>query len=318
MKTLLACAAFLAVAGGDDAKAVPELIGKLDDGDADVRRDAFTRLLAVPEARERLKKAVASEGATWLKRTATERAKALKTVFAASRKEVKPLEIEAKRRDLLALLAAGNTKAMEPKVRELWEEFYFNTFDADSEEAVLVARTRLGDVVAWQKRLEVPEKESVGKQAVDLFRSMDEAQLMMAIPPKDQKVMLENAALRGQVPDLEYRHAFQVNQYRLLLGKTPLKLNPKLCDAARDHCEDMIKLNFFAHESPVPGKRTPGDRAKNFGASAGGENIFLGSENPDEAFWAWFHSLGHHKNMVGDYSVFGVGNSKRHWTQMFG
>lgn len=318
MKTLLACAVLLAGATGDDAKAVPELIGKLDDPDSDVRRDAFDRLLAIPEARERLKKAVASEGATWLKRTAAERTKALKVVFAASRKEFKPLEFEAKRKELLALLASGNTKAMEPKVREMWTEFFFNTFDADSEEGMLVPRSRLADVVAWQKKLEVPEKESVGKQAVDHFRLMDEAQLVLAIPPKDQKVMLENAALRGQVPDLEYRHAFQVNQYRLLLGRAPLKLNPKLCDAARDHCEDMIKLNFFAHESPVPGKRTPGDRAKNFGASAGGENIFLGSENPDEAFWAWFHSIGHHKNMVGDYSVFGVGNSKRHWTQMFG
>ncbi len=318
MKTLLAGALLMAVAIADDSKIVPDLIGKLDDGDADIRRDAFDRLLALPEARERLKKAVAAEGAAWLKRTATERAKALKAVFAASRKELKPLELEAKRKDLLSLLAGGNTKAMEPKARELWAEFYFNTFDADSEEAVLVGRARLADLVSWQKKLVVPEKESIGKQAADLFRSMDEAHLVMALPPKDQKVMLENAALRSQVPDLEYRHAFQVNQYRLLLGKAPLKLNPKLCDAARDHCEDMIKLSFFAHESPVPGKRTPGDRAKNFGASAGGENIYLGSENPDDAFWAWFHSLGHHKNMVGDYAVFGVGNSKRHWTQMFG
>jgi uncharacterized protein YkwD len=318
MKLIVSLAVLLAVRGADDAKAVPELIAKLDDAAADVRRDAFDRLLAVADARERLKKAVAAVGAAWLKRTAAERAKALRSLVAASRKEFKPAEFDVQRKELLALLAAGNTKAMEPKVKEMWKDYYFNPFDADSEEAVLAAKGRLADVVEWQKKLEVAEKESIARQASDLFRSMDEAHLMMSIPPKDQKVMMENAALRGQVPDLEYRHAFQVNQYRLLLGKAALKLNPKLCDAARDHCEDMIKLNFFAHESPVPGKRTPGDRAQRFGASAGGENIFMGAENPDAAFWAWFNSLGHHKNMVGDYAVFGVGNSKRHWTQMFG
>ena len=318
MKLLLACAAVLATSALDDPAVVPGLLGKLDDADADVRRDAFDRLFAIPEARERLRKAVAAEGAVWLKKSAAERAKALKAVVAASRKDVKPLELEAQRKELLALLAAGNTKAMEPKVKALWASFYIDPFEADSEEAVQVPRGRLAEVVAWQKKLEVPDKESAARQASELFRSLDEAHVLMSIPPKDQKIMADNAALRGQVPDLEYRHAFQVNQYRILLGKAPLRLNPKLCDAARDHCEDMIKLSFFAHESPVPGKRTPGDRAQRFGASAGGENIYLGSEDPSDAFWAWFNSLGHHKNMVGDYAVFGVGNSKRHWTQMFG
>jgi uncharacterized protein YkwD len=316
MKLILSLALLAGVA--DDAKDVPDLLLKLDDADGEIRRDAFDRLAAIPEARERLKKAVASEGAAWLKRSAAERARALKTLFAASRKAFNPVALEAKRKELLDLLAAGNTKAMEPKVRALWPEFYFDVYDVELDEKFAAAKGRLRDVLGWQKRLEVPDKESVAKQTSELFRALDESTLLQAVPPKDQKVMMENMALRGEVPDLEFRHAQQVNLYRMLLGKGALKLNPKLCDAARDHCQDMIKLSFFAHESPVPGKRTPGDRAKNFGASAGGENIYLGSENPDDAFWAWFNSLGHHKNMVGDYAVFGVGNSARHWTQMFG
>ena len=302
----------------DDAKDVPDLLLKLDDADADIRKDAFDRLAAIPEARERLKKAVASEGAAWLKRSAAERSRSLKALFAASRKAFNPVALEAKRKELLDLLAAGNTKAMEPKVRALWPEFYFDVYDVELDEKFGAAKARLRDVIGWQKRLETPDKESIAKQTSELFRLLDESTLLQAAPPKDQKIMMENMALRGEVPDLEFRHAQQVNLYRLLLGKGALKLNPKLCDAARDHCQDMIKLSFFAHESPVPGKRTPGDRAKNFGASAGGENIYLGSENPDDAFWAWFNSLGHHKNMLGDYTVFGVGNSARHWTQMFG
>jgi len=304
--------------GADDAKDIPDLLLKLDDSDGEIRKDAFDRLVAIPEARERLKKSVASEGAAWLRRSAAERSRALKALFAASRKTFNPVQLEAKRKELLDLLAAGNTKAMEPKVRALWTEFYFDVYDVELDEKFSAAKARLRDVIVWQKRLETPDKESVAKQTSELFRSLDEATLLQVVPPKDQKVMMENAALRAEVPDLEFRHAQQVNLYRLLLGKGALKLNPKLCDAAREHCEDMIKHKFFAHESPLPGKRTPGDRAKNHGASAGGENIYLGSENPDDAFWAWFNSLGHHKNMVGDYAVFGVGNSARHWTQMFG
>lgn len=314
----LALSLILLAVLADDAKDVPELLLKLDDADADVRREAFERLAAIPEARERLRKSVAAEGATWLRKAAAERSRALRSLFAASRKGFNPLRLEAKRKELLDLLAAGNVKAMEPKVRELWRDFYFDVYDVELDEKFAAAKARLKDVIAWQKTLETPEKESVRGRASELFRSLDEATLLQVAPPKDQKVMLENAALRGQVPDLEYRHAQQVNLYRLLLGKAALRLDPKLCDASREHCEDMIEHKFFAHESPLPGKRTPGDRAKKHGASAGGENIYMGSENPDDAFWAWFNSLGHHKNMLGDYTVFGVGNSKRHWTQMFG
>jgi uncharacterized protein YkwD len=101
------------------------------------------------------------------------------------------------------------------------------------------------------------------------------------------------------------------------VGKVPLRLNSKLCDAAREHCKDMVEKDFFDHISPLPGKKTPGDRAARHGASAGGENILMGDSVPEDAFWGWFSSLGHHKNMVGDYSEIGVGNHQKHWTQMF-
>lgn len=296
---------------------VPQLLLKLDESDADARREAFERLVALPDARERLKKAVASEGQAWLKKAAAERSRALKALSAESRKSVNPVQLEAKRKELLDLLAAGDTKSMAPKVKALWAEFYPDVYDADLDEKVAAAKARLRDVVSWQKRLEIPEKESAQARAAELFRSLDEATLLQAVPPKDQKIMMENAAARSEVPDLEYRHAWRVNLYRLLLGKGALKLNPKLCDASREHCADMIEHKFFAHESPLPGKRTPGDRARKHGTSARGENIYLGSENPDDAFWAWFDSLGHHRNMVGDYAAFGAGNVKRHWTQMY-
>ncbi|NIP94792.1 MAG: CAP domain-containing protein, partial [Akkermansiaceae bacterium] len=84
---------------------------------------------------------------------------------------------------------------------------------------------------------------------------------------------------------------------RLLVGLPALELDPKLCEASRGHSEDMSKLGFFSHTSPVPGKATPSDRARRAGTSGGAENIYTGSRNPEAANKGWFYSPGHHKNM---------------------
>jgi uncharacterized protein YkwD len=107
--------------------------------------------------------------------------------------------------------------------------------------------------------------------------------------------------------------------WRLYLGLSALTIDPKLCDAARDHSKDMSEQNFFAHESPVKGKTTPWDRASNFGTTASGENIYAGSTDPHGANTGWFYSPGHHKNMFNPgQKRIGLGQFKSHWTQMFG
>ncbi|MCF7675877.1 MAG: CAP domain-containing protein, partial [Akkermansiaceae bacterium] len=109
------------------------------------------------------------------------------------------------------------------------------------------------------------------------------------------------------------------NEWRMLVGLNGLVIDPKLCGGARDHSKDMQEKGFFAHDSPVPGKKTPWDRAKNFGTSASGENIFMGSGDPHGANQGWFYSPGHHKNMFNPGQLrIGLGNAGSHWTQMFG
>jgi len=81
----------------------------------------------------------------------------------------------------------------------------------------------------------------------------------------------------------------------------------------------MERLRFFAHLSDVPGKRTPEDRAKRFGTTASGENIYAGSSAGRDAHQAWFHSPGHFKNQLeAGHRRIGVGRHKSHFTQMFG
>jgi len=137
----------------------------------------------------------------------------------------------------------------------------------------------------------------------------------------DLRVLEQNrkTVASKEVPEDEARGIEECNIWRMLVGLKALTLDPKLCDASRDHSKDMAELGFFAHESPVAGKKTPWDRASNFGTTSSGENIYAGSSNPQSANQGWFYSPGHHKNMFSPGQVrIGLGHFGNRWTQMFG
>ena len=127
-----------------------------------------------------------------------------------------------------------------------------------------------------------------------------------------------NESRGAGVPKDEMAAIEDANRIRMLAGLQPLKVDPLLCLAARGHSEDMARLKFFDHTSPVPGKTTPFDRARKAGTLAGGENIFMGSSSGTEANQGWFHSPGHHKNLMSPgYESIGMGRFGEYWTQMF-
>ena len=138
------------------------------------------------------------------------------------------------------------------------------------------------------------------------------------MPAATRKVLATNTRLAENLDTEEARAILALNLMRALLGLSPVAVDLKLCAAARDHAADMHKLDFFSHESPVPGKRTPWDRAKRFGAVANAENIFMGIADGRAANLGWFHSPPHHKNMLGNYSRVGMGRSGSYFTEMFG
>ena len=129
----------------------------------------------------------------------------------------------------------------------------------------------------------------------------------------------EKIAEKNSIPAAEVKGIEECNLWRLLVGLNACAIDPKLCAAARDHSKDMATKGFFAHESPVPGKKTPWDRAAKFDTSASGENIYMGSQDPHGANTGWFFSPGHHKNMFSaEQQRIGLGQHGNHWTQMFG
>jgi uncharacterized protein YkwD len=135
------------------------------------------------------------------------------------------------------------------------------------------------------------------------------------------RIMADNrkVAEKAELPEAERLGIEELNTMRLLVDLSALRIDPKLCEAARGHSKDMAEHNFFDHTSPLPGKTSPSDRASLAGTSGGGENIYMGSTSPESANRGWFFSPGHHKNMFQPrYGRVGLGNHNRHWTQMFG
>jgi hypothetical protein len=142
--------------------------------------------------------------------------------------------------------------------------------------------------------------------------------LAMPLSARDRSAIEANETLRATMDPQEIAGTTALNRLRWLLGLPLLHIDAKLAAAARDHSLDMETLGFFAHESPVAGKKSPSDRAARFGTSGGAENIASGQESGPAAVQSWWYSPGHHRNMLGGHGRVGLGRHARKWTQMFG
>jgi len=162
--------------------------------------------------------------------------------------------------------------------------------------------------------------KSVAVPFAEYLKQDEELAIFSAMPLDDiaKQAMQANNQLAGRFEAEEVRCMREVNLMRSLLGLNVLTFDPLLGNAARDHSADMQKYNFFSHESSIDGKKTPWDRAKLAGTSAGAENIAAGMKDGVGAFRTWWYSPGHHKNMMGDSTRIGIGRQETLWTAMFG
>lgn len=142
--------------------------------------------------------------------------------------------------------------------------------------------------------------------------------LAMPMIAASRQIILSNVK---KEPGLRWQEAAGIrdfNRIRFLLGLWALQTDLRLCACARDHCRDMRKHRFVGHDSPLPGKRKPWDRAKLFGTRAGAENITVGPTDPKRANQNWFHSPTHFFNLFHKFKYVGLGYEATYWTQMFG
>lgn len=113
-----------------------------------------------------------------------------------------------------------------------------------------------------------------------------------------------------------------INKQRANNGLQALKVDEETQRVARIKAEDMVKNNYFSHNSPTYG--SPFDMLKSFKISyrTAGENIAANSSN-SAAVNAWMNSSGHKANILNssfNYTGIGVVSSPKYgkmYVQMF-
>lgn len=120
---------------------------------------------------------------------------------------------------------------------------------------------------------------------------------------------------RGGLERLVDRVVELTNAERARQGVEPLGSERRLERVAGDHSSEMAALDYFSHESPTPGHRTPFDRLRRAGVAYthAGENIAYyqgySSRNLAPRVVAdWMNSPGHRANILDPhYECIGVG-----------
>jgi len=245
-----------------------------------------------------------------------------------------PLNREAESQIARLRKVLADLRASEPLTKEMIEQVglpaldgltaVYKVYQPEVErhyQQLLHIRDQLGLSAEFLRKL--PSFFNSPKSPLPRDKTIERVEALLArtaMPERDAiaAVRTENAKIYGQLaPDLAAGMT-AVNDMRIMCGLNALLVDLRLCQAARDHSVDMHKHEFFAHESPVPGKKTPWDRAKRFGTTASGENIYMGRTSPVSAIKGWFLSPGHHKNMLGEHQRQGLGRDGKYWTQLFG
>lgn len=111
--------------------------------------------------------------------------------------------------------------------------------------------------------------------------------------------------------DIEKSFMYQIidltNATRYKYNLNPLDYDEKATKSSTKHSEDMKNNNYFNHENLK--HETPFDRMENEGINyvTAGENIAAGQTNPIFVHNGWMNSIGHRKNILGNYKYIGVG-----------
>lgn len=166
---------------------------------------------------------------------------------------------------------------------------------------------------------------------VAAYRELDEQfdPLDICFSSKERKEIEEiyefNATGPGSATDEERRFARILNDYRLMLGLDAMELDDRLVVAARKHSQEMMDMDYFAHESPVAENRTPSMRAQKEGFSGSVMENCAISADAQGAFDGWYNSSGHHRGLItrspqlgAGHSVSSSGHPGRQWTMMGG
>jgi hypothetical protein len=90
-----------------------------------------------------------------------------------------------------------------------------------------------------------------------------------------------------------------VNEERVKKNLPSLQVNQKLMEASKNKVDDMISNNYFAHISPVDGKKWSSFiRNAGYDYIEAGENLANGFDNVPDLVTAWMNSPTHRDNIL--------------------
>lgn len=101
------------------------------------------------------------------------------------------------------------------------------------------------------------------------------------------------------------------NAYRATKGLPPLALNSKLNQAAQKHAEWMVSHGL--RHTGFPGRL----RDVNYAYSNCGENIAWNYKSAQACTQAWINSMGHRRNILGNFTEVGFGVSGAYWCGIY-
>lgn len=170
-----------------------------------------------------------------------------------------------------------------------------------------ILSSRLGAPIVQRAEQAAPAVERFLGQAA-------EDTLMFFTVPRRERVPEEGVRLSfpsnlplSPDPAAEQRMLELVNQERARQGLPPLVMDEALREVARRHSEEMFRLSYFAHTSPVTG--SPADRLNAAGIryTVAGENLAY-APAVQVAHDGLMNSPDHRKNILSpDFSRVGIG-----------
>ncbi|MGE5606897.1 MAG: CAP domain-containing protein [Bacteroidota bacterium] len=129
------------------------------------------------------------------------------------------------------------------------------------------------------------------------------------------------ADVQNILNELELSVFEQINQYRAKQGLTPLVIDIQIVTQARNHSQNMAEGTVpFSHEGLEERAAATGIKIESVS-----ENVAYYQEVPDVATRVvngWLQSEAHHKNIVGDFNLTGIGiiqntSGRYYFTQIF-
>lgn len=188
---------------------------------------------------------------------------------------------------------------------------------------VLAGSVATAPVEASAEELLAADGSVIASELAEPLADVSSATIGEAMGPDTPRVLAETRAEEGTVNlrvsgTERYDYAWQVldlvNAERAKAGKKPLAMDKELLAAAMQRAAEITLK--FEHTRPN------GELCFTASSKMTGENIAAWQTSPAQAMQSWMASSGHKANILGDYTMVGIGvfslGGQLYWVQDFG